>query len=146
MYDFHEVIWLVSMRAAGTPSWILTPDPSPARQISSSPLPSGPAQRRLSVSPSIGGETGLVSCVLPEDLFTQILADRIQVRPCPPAQSCTHSIPALGPQIPIHGPPMAAQNPGVLERKDGLLHPQQSFALVLLTALVRQLALAQSAA
>ena len=95
MYDFHEVIWLVSMRAAGTPSWILTPDPSPARQISSSPLPSGPAQRRLSVSPSIGGETGLVSCVLPEDLFTQILADRIQVRPCPPAQSCTAHTPSL---------------------------------------------------
>ncbi|XP_044902281.1 hydrocephalus-inducing protein homolog isoform X9 [Felis catus] len=51
-------------------------------QISSSPLPSGPAQRRLSVSPSIGGETGLVSCVLPEDLFTQILADRIQLSDC----------------------------------------------------------------
>uniref|UniRef100_A0A8C9JFG5 HYDIN axonemal central pair apparatus protein n=1 Tax=Panthera tigris altaica TaxID=74533 RepID=A0A8C9JFG5_PANTA len=51
-------------------------------QISSSPLPSGPTQRRLSVSPSIGGETGLVSCVLPEDLFTQILADRIQLSDC----------------------------------------------------------------
>ncbi|XP_077612463.1 hydrocephalus-inducing protein homolog [Crocuta crocuta] len=51
-------------------------------QISSSPLPSGPTQRRLSVSASIGGETGLMSCVLPEDLFTQILADRIQLSDC----------------------------------------------------------------
>ncbi|XP_057569314.1 hydrocephalus-inducing protein homolog [Hippopotamus amphibius kiboko] len=51
-------------------------------QISSSPLPSGPTQRRLSVSASIGGDTGLVSCVLPEELFTQILADRIQLSDC----------------------------------------------------------------
>ncbi|XP_059006937.1 hydrocephalus-inducing protein homolog [Mustela lutreola] len=51
-------------------------------QVSSSPLPTGPAQRRLSVSPSIGGETGLVSCVLPEDLLTQILAERIQLSDC----------------------------------------------------------------
>ncbi|XP_041629006.1 hydrocephalus-inducing protein homolog isoform X5 [Vulpes lagopus] len=51
-------------------------------QVSSSPLPSGPTQRRLSVSASIGGETGLMSCVLPEDLFTQILAERIQLSDC----------------------------------------------------------------
>ncbi|XP_026975142.1 hydrocephalus-inducing protein homolog [Sagmatias obliquidens] len=51
-------------------------------QISSSPLPSGPAQRRLSLSTSIGGDTGLVSCVLPEELFTQILAERIQLSDC----------------------------------------------------------------
>ncbi|XP_048966658.1 hydrocephalus-inducing protein homolog isoform X3 [Canis lupus dingo] len=51
-------------------------------QVSSSPLPSGPTQRRLSISASIGGETGLMSCVLPEDLFTQILAERIQLSDC----------------------------------------------------------------
>ncbi|KAB1274159.1 Hydrocephalus-inducing protein-like protein [Camelus dromedarius] len=51
-------------------------------RISSSPLLSGPAQRRLSVSGSIGGDTGLVSCVLPEELFTQILAKRIQLSDC----------------------------------------------------------------
>ncbi|XP_037371987.1 hydrocephalus-inducing protein homolog isoform X2 [Talpa occidentalis] len=51
-------------------------------QISSSPLPFGPMQRRLSVSASIGGETGLMSCVLPEELFTQILAERIQLSDC----------------------------------------------------------------
>ena len=86
--DFPEVTWLVSVRVVGTPSWVLTPDPSFSEQISSSPLPSGPTQRRLSVSASIGGDTGLVSCVLPEELFTQILAERIQVRPHPPAQRC----------------------------------------------------------
>ncbi|KAG8523663.1 Hydrocephalus-inducing protein, partial [Galemys pyrenaicus] len=51
-------------------------------QISSSPLPVGPMQRRLSVSASIGGETGLMSCVLPEELFAQILAERIQMSDC----------------------------------------------------------------
>ncbi|XP_058135740.1 hydrocephalus-inducing protein homolog isoform X1 [Dasypus novemcinctus] len=51
-------------------------------QISSSPLPLGPTQRRLSVSASIGGETGLMSCVLPEDLLVQILAERIQLSDC----------------------------------------------------------------
>ncbi|KAI4571668.1 hypothetical protein MJG53_013774 [Ovis ammon polii x Ovis aries] len=51
-------------------------------QVSSSPLPSGPTQRRLSVSASVGGDTGLMSCVLPEELFTQILADRIQLSDC----------------------------------------------------------------
>ncbi|XP_042636791.1 hydrocephalus-inducing protein homolog [Orycteropus afer afer] len=51
-------------------------------RISSSPLPLGPAQRRLSVSTSIGGETGLMSCVLPEELLTQILVERIQLSDC----------------------------------------------------------------
>ncbi|XP_032469168.1 hydrocephalus-inducing protein homolog [Phocoena sinus] len=51
-------------------------------QISSSPLSSGPTQRWLSLSASIGGDTGLVSCVLPEELFTQILAKRIQLSDC----------------------------------------------------------------
>ncbi|XP_070307131.1 hydrocephalus-inducing protein homolog isoform X1 [Odocoileus virginianus] len=51
-------------------------------QVSSSPLPSGPTQRRLSVSASVGGDTGLLSCVLPEELFTQIVADRIQLSDC----------------------------------------------------------------
>uniref|UniRef100_A0A8C8TUT7 HYDIN, axonemal central pair apparatus protein n=1 Tax=Peromyscus maniculatus bairdii TaxID=230844 RepID=A0A8C8TUT7_PERMB len=51
-------------------------------QIPSSPLLMGPTQRRLSVSASIGGETGLMSCVLPEDLLVQILAERIQLSDC----------------------------------------------------------------
>ncbi|XP_055993028.1 hydrocephalus-inducing protein homolog [Sorex fumeus] len=51
-------------------------------QISSSPLPLGPTQRRLSVSTSIGGETGLMSCVLPEELFVQILSDRLELSDC----------------------------------------------------------------
>lgn len=51
-------------------------------QISSSPLLAGPTQRRLSVSASIGGETGLMSCVLPDDLLIQILAERIQLSDC----------------------------------------------------------------
>ncbi|XP_036044752.1 LOW QUALITY PROTEIN: hydrocephalus-inducing protein homolog [Onychomys torridus] len=51
-------------------------------QVPSSPLLMGPTQRRLSVSASIGGETGLMSCVLPEDLLVQILAERIQLSDC----------------------------------------------------------------
>lgn len=62
-----------------TQSWILTPGPSPSQQVPSSPL-LGPTQRRLSVSASIGGETGLTSCVFPDELLTQILTERIQVR------------------------------------------------------------------
>ncbi|XP_073081517.1 hydrocephalus-inducing protein homolog [Manis javanica] len=51
-------------------------------QVFSSPLPLGPEQRRLSVGTSIGGETGLMSCVLPEELLVQILAERIQLSDC----------------------------------------------------------------
>ncbi|XP_073911808.1 hydrocephalus-inducing protein homolog [Castor canadensis] len=51
-------------------------------QISSSPLLMGPTQRRLSVSASIGGDTGLMSCVLPDELLVQILAERIQLSDC----------------------------------------------------------------
>ncbi|XP_064239335.1 hydrocephalus-inducing protein homolog [Aotus nancymaae] len=54
---------------------------SETSQISSSPLP-GPPQRRLSVRRSVGGETGLMSCVLPDELLTQILAERIQLSDC----------------------------------------------------------------
>ena len=35
--------------------------------------------RRLSVSASVAGEEGLYSCVLPQDLIVEILADRFQV-------------------------------------------------------------------
>ncbi|XP_030099412.1 hydrocephalus-inducing protein isoform X1 [Mus musculus] len=55
---------------------------TPQVQISSSPLLPGPTHRRLSVSASIGGETGLMSCVLPDDLLIQILAERIQLSNC----------------------------------------------------------------
>ncbi|KAM6177458.1 hydrocephalus-inducing protein homolog [Erethizon dorsatum] len=50
-------------------------------QVPSSPL-LGPTQRRLSVSASVGGETGLTSCVLPDELLTQILTERIQLSDC----------------------------------------------------------------
>ncbi|XP_036202709.1 hydrocephalus-inducing protein homolog [Myotis myotis] len=58
------------------------PHPPETPQISSSPLPSGPTPRRLSVSTSIGGETGLLSCVLPEEMLVQILAERLQLSDC----------------------------------------------------------------
>ncbi|CAH2323836.1 Hypothetical predicted protein [Pelobates cultripes] len=51
-------------------------------QTGSSPLPPGPAQQRLSVSASVGGELGLVSCVLPEDLLQDILSERLQLNDC----------------------------------------------------------------
>ncbi|KAM5296381.1 hydrocephalus-inducing protein homolog isoform 1-T2 [Glossophaga mutica] len=56
--------------------------PPETPQVSSSPLSSGPTPRRLSISPSVGGDTGLLSCVLPEDLLTQILSERIQLSDC----------------------------------------------------------------
>ncbi|ESO91099.1 hypothetical protein LOTGIDRAFT_122343, partial [Lottia gigantea] len=50
---------------------------------SSSPPPLvGPIARRLSVSVSTGGEEGFMSCVLPEDLLTEILAERLQLNDC----------------------------------------------------------------
>ncbi|KAM3920677.1 hydrocephalus-inducing protein homolog [Leptodactylus fuscus] len=52
-----------------------------ASQSGSSPVP-GPAQQRLSVSASVGGELGLMSCVLPEDLLLEILCDRLQLNDC----------------------------------------------------------------
>ena len=48
-------------------------------QLSTSPPPGAPIARRLSVSASVAGEEGLMSCVLPEDLLVEILADRLQV-------------------------------------------------------------------
>lgn len=50
-------------------------------QVPSSPPPlAAPIARRLSVSASVAGEEGLFSCVLPEELLVEILADRLQVR------------------------------------------------------------------
>ena len=43
------------------------------------PPPAVPAGRKLSVSASVGGEYGLYSCVLPEDLLVELLAERLQV-------------------------------------------------------------------
>ncbi|KAG2469946.1 HYDIN protein, partial [Polypterus senegalus] len=39
-------------------------------------------QRRLSISVSVAGETGLLSCVLPDDLLIEILAERLQLNDC----------------------------------------------------------------
>ncbi|XP_064315287.1 hydrocephalus-inducing protein homolog [Phalacrocorax carbo] len=47
-----------------------------------SPLPCIPAQRRLSISGSTGGELGFMSCVLPEDLLVAILSERLQLSDC----------------------------------------------------------------
>ena len=38
-----------------------------------------PLGRRLSVSASVAGEDGLYSCLLPEDLLVELLAERLQV-------------------------------------------------------------------
>uniref|UniRef100_A0A8C8S7Z5 HYDIN n=1 Tax=Pelusios castaneus TaxID=367368 RepID=A0A8C8S7Z5_9SAUR len=51
-------------------------------QVLPSPIPSAPAQRRLSVSASMAGESGLVSCVLPEELLMEILSERMQLSDC----------------------------------------------------------------
>lgn len=45
-----------------------------------SPPPlAAPIARRLSISASAVGEEGLFSCVLPEELVVEIMADRVQV-------------------------------------------------------------------
>ncbi|GFS07093.1 hydrocephalus-inducing protein-like [Elysia marginata] len=52
-------------------------------QVPCSPPPlTGPIARRLSVSGGIAGEEGLLSCVLPEDLLVEILAERLQLNDC----------------------------------------------------------------
>ena len=38
-----------------------------------------PIARRLSLSASVAGEEGLLSCVLPEDVLVDILAERLMV-------------------------------------------------------------------
>ena len=48
-------------------------------QLSSSPPPGAPIARRLSVSASVAGEEGLMSCILPDELLVEILAERMQV-------------------------------------------------------------------
>ena len=49
-------------------------------KVPSSPLPlSGPVAQRLSITASIGGEDGLLSTVLPQDLLVDVLADRLMV-------------------------------------------------------------------
>ena len=52
-------------------------------QVPSSPPPlTAPIARRLSISASVAGEDGFMSCVLPEDLLVEILADRLQLNDC----------------------------------------------------------------
>ncbi|XP_055892829.1 hydrocephalus-inducing protein homolog isoform X5 [Biomphalaria glabrata] len=51
--------------------------------VPSSPLPqTGPVARRLSISASIAGEEGLLSCILPDDILVDIIADRLQLNDC----------------------------------------------------------------
>ncbi|XP_062997557.1 hydrocephalus-inducing protein homolog [Elgaria multicarinata webbii] len=54
----------------------------PGSQVPSSPIPSAPIQRRLSLSASMAGEYGLMSCVLPEELLVEILSERMQLSDC----------------------------------------------------------------
>ncbi|XP_059569698.1 hydrocephalus-inducing protein homolog [Alligator mississippiensis] len=51
-------------------------------QVPSSPVPSAPVQRRLSISASVAGEVGLMSCILPDDLLVEILSERMQLSDC----------------------------------------------------------------
>uniref|UniRef100_A0A7M4E0K5 HYDIN axonemal central pair apparatus protein n=1 Tax=Crocodylus porosus TaxID=8502 RepID=A0A7M4E0K5_CROPO len=46
------------------------------------PVPSVPIQRRLSISASVAGEVGLMSCMLPDDLLVEILSERMQLSDC----------------------------------------------------------------
>ncbi|XP_053944033.1 hydrocephalus-inducing protein homolog [Cuculus canorus] len=46
------------------------------------PLLCIPAPRRLSISGSTAGETGFMSCVLPEDLLVAILSERLKLSDC----------------------------------------------------------------
>ncbi|XP_070194710.1 hydrocephalus-inducing protein homolog isoform X4 [Littorina saxatilis] len=52
-------------------------------QVPSSPPPLvAPIARRLSISASVAGEEGLLSCVLPEEVLVEILAERLQLNDC----------------------------------------------------------------
>ncbi|KAH0619415.1 hypothetical protein JD844_000028 [Phrynosoma platyrhinos] len=54
----------------------------PGSQVTSSPIPSAPIQRRLSLSASVAGDYGLMSCTLPEELLVEILSERMQLSDC----------------------------------------------------------------
>ncbi|XP_030060864.1 hydrocephalus-inducing protein homolog [Microcaecilia unicolor] len=51
-------------------------------QVTSSPFIGGPVPCRISVSASVAGESGLMSCVLPTELLVEILAERMQLSDC----------------------------------------------------------------
>lgn len=58
-------------------------DGATGSQVPSSPPPlAAPIARRLSVSASVAGEEGLMSCVLPEDLIVEIISERLQLNDC----------------------------------------------------------------
>ncbi|NWY49823.1 HYDIN protein, partial [Chionis minor] len=61
-------------------------DPTSSQGSSScwlvSPLPYVPAQQWLSIGGSAAGETGFMSCVLPEDLLVAVLYERLQLSDC----------------------------------------------------------------
>ncbi|XP_052816168.1 hydrocephalus-inducing protein homolog isoform X2 [Mya arenaria] len=58
-------------------------DGATGSQVPSSPPPlAAPIARRLSVSASVAGESGLMSCVLTEELLVEILAERLQLNDC----------------------------------------------------------------
>ncbi|XP_053915684.1 hydrocephalus-inducing protein homolog [Cuculus canorus] len=52
------------------------------RSTRSQVQPCIPAPRRLSISGSTAGETGFMSCVLPEDLLVAILSERLKLSDC----------------------------------------------------------------
>lgn len=53
--------------------------PQLQQSLPGTPPQAAPLGRRLSVSASVAGEDGLYSCVLPEDLLVELLAERLQV-------------------------------------------------------------------
>ncbi|XP_015224105.2 hydrocephalus-inducing protein homolog isoform X3 [Lepisosteus oculatus] len=57
-------------------------EPTVNSQSTAAPAHSGLPQRRLSVSASVAGELGLLSCVLPDELLVDILAERLQLNDC----------------------------------------------------------------
>ncbi|XP_046359897.2 hydrocephalus-inducing protein homolog isoform X3 [Haliotis rufescens] len=58
-------------------------DGATGSQVPSSPPPlAAPIARRLSVSASVAGEEGLMSCILPEELLVDLLAERMQLDDC----------------------------------------------------------------
>lgn len=58
-------------------------DNAAGSQVPSSPPPmAAPIACKLSVSASIAGEDGLVSCVLPEELLCDVVAERLQLNDC----------------------------------------------------------------
>ncbi|XP_078720178.1 hydrocephalus-inducing protein homolog isoform X2 [Lampetra fluviatilis] len=80
----HKGSTIVGKSRAEAHSVAMRPLPSEptGSQAPSVSMVGAPLQRRLSVSASVAGEDGLLSCVLPEELLIDILAERLQLSDC----------------------------------------------------------------